>query len=160
MCPQCILLLEIAFADRSWPWNAWPPIDHPSWWLGGEGGITIVTFATEAGGGTCGIIWCGATCGWDDVFHGGVIGANSGEEAARLGQVGGTSDPVLATRRNISMSRGTLSPERSSHRRIVSADECCVVRSRICRETRVRQIQGSGEARRSRVRQERLWRII
>ena len=37
------------------------------------------------------------------------------------------------------MSRGTLSPERSNHRRIVSADECCVVRSRICRD-RVRQI--------------------
>ena len=32
------------------------------------------------------------------------------------------------------MSRGTVSPERSSHRRIVSADECCVVRSRICRD--------------------------
>ena len=39
------------------------------------------------------------------------------------------------------MSRGTLSPERSSHRRIVSADECCVVRSRICKGQRVRQIQ-------------------
>jgi hypothetical protein len=100
--------------------------------------MTIVTFATEAGGCACGIIYCGATCWWDDVFHGGVTGANSGEEDTRLGQAEGTSDPVLATRRNISMSRGTLSPERSSHRRIVSADECCVVRSRICKGTRVR----------------------
>ena len=47
--------------------------------------------------------------------------------------VWGTSNPRLATRRCISMSRGTLSPEHSSHRRIISADECCVVRSRISR---------------------------
>jgi len=134
MCPQCILLLEIAFADRSWPLNGCPPIDHPSCWLGGEGGITIVTFAADGGVGACEIIYCGVPCCWEyDVLHGGVIGVNSGEEAARLGQAEGTSDPVLATRRNISMSRGTVSPERSSHRRIVSADECCVVRSRIYR---------------------------
>ena len=118
----------------------------------------MVTFATETGGGACGIIWCGATGWWDDVLHGGVIGANNGEEATRLGQVEGTSDPVLATRRKISMSRGTLSPERSSHRRIVSAEECCVVKSRICKEgTRgPSDISGSGEVRRSRVRKERL----
>lgn len=118
--------------------------------------MTIVTFATETGGVACGII-CGATCWWDDVFHGGIIGANSGEG---LGQVEGTSDPVLATRRNISMSRGTLSPERSSHRRIVSADECCVVRSRICRgQGSVRYI-GSGEVRRSRVGCERQYNPV
>ena len=74
-------------------------------------------------------------CWWDnDVLHGGVIGANSGEEAIRPEQVEGGSDPFLVTRRNISMSRGTFSPERSNHRRIVSADECCVVRSRICKD--------------------------
>ena len=40
------------------------------------------------------------------------------------------------------MSRGTLSPERSSHRRMVSADECCVVRSRIYQ--RQGQVSGIG----------------
>ena len=56
------------------------------------------------------------------------------------------------------MSRGTVSPERSNHRRIVSAEECCVVKSRICKEgTRgPSDISGSGEVRRSRVRKERL----
>ena len=90
------------------------------------------------------------------MFQGGVIGANSGEEAARLGQAGGTSDPVLDTRRNISMSKGTLSPDRSNHRRMVSADECCVVRSRICKGQGSVRYSGSGEVRISRVRQERL----
>ena len=62
--------------------------------------------------------------------------------------VWGTSNPRLATRRCISMSRGTLSPDHSSHRRIVSADECCVVRSRICKGQESVRYFGSGEARR------------
>jgi len=80
--------------------------------------MTIVTLLIDVGGGR-----------WGSVKTAGGPGnqgaeALAGDAEGRLNRVGTVSPGFVATRRMISISRGTESPERSSHKRMVSAEAC------------------------------------
>jgi len=64
----------------------------------------------------------------NEIDHGGGLGEGDREDRLRLGE---NVASVPTTRRKISMSNGTTSPDRSIHSRIVSAEACGVVTSRI-----------------------------
>lgn len=124
MCAQCMLDREKIGGGRSVVGD--DDADHGSL-CAGEGGMMIGVFAggrmvtvvddVPVGGG---IKYCCTAC-----VQGHVAGDDARPERCKSGA-------DLVTRRNISMSRGHVGPERSSHSRIVSAEDCWVVIKRIC----------------------------
>lgn len=104
--------------------------------IGGPVGAAI-TLPFDGAGGGCEITY-GVGALWEGVeltVHVGSPGVGGGltdslrERLARCGFGG-------ATLRNISISKGTTSPDRSSHKRMVSGDAEGVVTSLICEKTR------------------------